>query len=162
MIMKIIAHRGNIDGPDPLTENQPETIDKAIELRFDVEIDVRYIPDENKFFLGHDNPDYEIDLEWIINRKENLWIHCKDLESLNFFSSNSKYDLNYFWHQTDSYTLTSERIIWAYPGQEVKERCVIVMPEKDDVLNFLNKEYIDFSDYNCYGICTDYAQKIKL
>ena len=40
--MKIIAHRGNINGSNPLTENQPETIDKAIELGFDVEVEYKF------------------------------------------------------------------------------------------------------------------------
>ena len=39
--MKLIAHRGNINGSEPDNENSPEYIDKCIELGFDVEIDLR-------------------------------------------------------------------------------------------------------------------------
>jgi hypothetical protein len=31
--MKLIAHRGNIDGPNPLEENRPEYIEAAIPQR---------------------------------------------------------------------------------------------------------------------------------
>ena len=53
--MKIIAHRGNLSGPTQ-TENHPDQIKKALDLGFDVEIDVWY--KENKVFLGHDFPQY--------------------------------------------------------------------------------------------------------
>ena len=37
-----IAHRGNIDGPSEM-ENHPDHIAKALDLGFDVEVDVRII-----------------------------------------------------------------------------------------------------------------------
>ena len=39
--MILIAHRGNIDGPNPEMENNPQYIDKAIDSGYNVEIDVR-------------------------------------------------------------------------------------------------------------------------
>jgi len=47
----LISHRGNIDGKT-LLENQPSYIDDAIDLGYDVEIDIWYIGD--KLYLGHD------------------------------------------------------------------------------------------------------------
>ena len=39
--MKLIAHRGNIDGPSD-EQNSPDYIDNALSLGYDAEIDVRY------------------------------------------------------------------------------------------------------------------------
>jgi len=38
--MKLIAHRGNINGPNALEENNPEYIDSAKPLGYNVVIDV--------------------------------------------------------------------------------------------------------------------------
>jgi glycerophosphoryl diester phosphodiesterase len=48
--MKLIAHRGNTEGPNPLEENKPEYIEEAIENGFDVEIDIWFVHKQNNFF----------------------------------------------------------------------------------------------------------------
>ena len=58
--MKLIAHRGNLNGPNTKLENSPEYILNALNKIFDCEIDVRYI--NKKLFLGNDTSDYEIDI----------------------------------------------------------------------------------------------------
>ena len=50
--MKLIAHRGNIDGPSD-EQNSPDYIDNALSLGYDAEIDVRYDPLTTVFWLGH-------------------------------------------------------------------------------------------------------------
>ena len=150
--MKLIAHRGNVFGPDTSRENSPDYIDDALSKKFDVEIDVRFINEQ--FYLGHDTPDYKIDFDWIISRSEFLWIHCKDLNSLNYFSSNYKKDLNYFWHQNDDYTLTSKNYIWVYPGKEYSSNSIVVMPEIFGQLHKLNQQ-------NIIGVCSDFVGEIK-
>ena len=77
--MKIISHRGNIRGPVPDKENRPSYIDCAIGNGYDVEIDVRSINGE--LWLGHDEPQYKIDHNWIDKRRHYLWIHCKNSEA---------------------------------------------------------------------------------
>ena len=126
--MKLIAHRGNINGPNPLEENRPEYIEKAIELGYDVEIDIRYEPNVDGLYLGHDDSQYVVNWLWLSKYKENLWIHCKNIESLSEFSLESN-GYNYFWHQEDDYTLTSKNYIWTYPGQSYTPKSIIVMPE---------------------------------
>ena len=39
--MILIAHRGNVSGPNPEMENNPLYIDRALEKGYDVEIDIR-------------------------------------------------------------------------------------------------------------------------
>jgi hypothetical protein len=154
--MKLIAHRGNINGPNPLEENKPEYIEAAIAQGYDVEIDIRYDTFDKKLYLGHDELQYLIDWCWLGQYKDNLWIHCKNIEALYEFAHVTS-GFNYFWHQEDNFTLTSRNYIWTYPGKEYTSKSIIVMPE-------LNINYIDFSSmskYNCFGICTDYPSKIK-
>jgi hypothetical protein len=47
--MIYISHRGNIDGKKPHLENSPSYIDEAIELGYDVEVDLWFVDD--KFML---------------------------------------------------------------------------------------------------------------
>lgn len=142
--MIIISHRGNIEGPNPELENKVSQIEKAINLGYDVEIDIIY--KDNKLYLGHDSPQEEITLKWLDQYKNKLWIHCKTKEALFFLHNKSK-DLNYFCHDKDFATLTSKNIIWGYPGEKIKNS-IFVLPEweNDDISNAL-------------GICTDYPEK---
>ena len=52
----------------------------------------------------------------------------------------------YFWHERDSYTLTSKNFIWTFPNKLVVEKSVIV----DNNKKWRSK------DYDCYGVCSDY------
>ena len=38
--MRLISHRGNVDGKYPQYENLPEYVDKAIDLGYDCEVDL--------------------------------------------------------------------------------------------------------------------------
>jgi len=151
--MKLIAHRGNINGPIFSNENNPQYIDSTIKLGYDVEIDVRL---ENHYlYLGHDLPQYQVSMLWLHQRKKNLWIHCKNLNSLRLFSD-SPTDFNYFWHQEDDFTLTSQKYIWTYPGKPYTHRSVIVMPEWELGVEKFNQ----LKTYECYGICSDYIGRV--
>lgn len=149
--MKIISHRGNLSGIEPEFENNPKRIDECIKNHFDVEIDLRY--ENEKLYLGHDYNQYEITYLWLRDRSQFLWIHCKNHLALEYMRDTEDLVFNYFWHQKDDYTITSQGILWAYPGQEPRgEKCVMVLPE----LFFDNIEHV-----KCYGVCTDYALNYK-
>ena len=77
--MKIISHRGNLKGPDKKNENTQSHIDIALKRSYDVEIDLWKI--EDKFLLGHDKPENEVELDWLGERKDNLWIHTKNFHA---------------------------------------------------------------------------------
>jgi len=143
--MILISHRGNIGGAIPDIENKPDYIDAAIKLNFDVEIDVWMV--DNEFFLGHDRPQYEIDVEWINTRSDKLWVHCKNIDVLEFFNQ-LKSNINYFWHQEDTATLTSKRFVWAFPGKQPIKNSIAVMPE-------IHKEDIN----QCIGVCSNYINR---
>jgi hypothetical protein len=153
--MKLIAHRGNIDGSNPLEENNPEYLEKALIEGFNVEIDIRYDTYDRKFYLGHDEPQYHVDWFWLSKYKDFLWIHCKNIESLYEFSYGTE-GFNYFWHQEDDFTLTSKNYIWTYPGKTYTPKSVIVMPE----WNMSVELFTDLKAFNCHGICSDYAKRL--
>jgi hypothetical protein len=145
--MRLISHRGNIDGKIIDKENSPLYIDQAIKRNFDVEIDLWIT--ENEFYLGHDKPEYPIKLDWMIERKDKLWIHCKNIEAIKYFNIN-QLDLNYFWHENDLMTLTSKGFMWVFPGKQPIKNSVAVMPE-------INDDNIS----ECFGICSDYIQNYR-
>jgi hypothetical protein len=143
--MFLISHRGNLEGPNPVMENNPFYLDTALKKGFDVEMDVWVIAD--KIYLGHDEGNYPIDLEWITSRKEKLWVHCKNVAAVIFFFDlfKSGVRINYFWHENDTLTLTSLGHIWVYPGKQPVPSSIAVMPEREnDTIN------------QCIGVCSDY------
>jgi hypothetical protein len=150
--MKLIAHRGNINGPDPSKENKPEYIEQAISQGYDVEIDIRYSPLDKGLYLGHDEPEYKVTWHWLSGLRDRLWIHCKNIEALYEFNYGTS-GFNYFWHQEDYFTLTSRNYIWTYPGQAYTPRSVIVMPEVYKNLD----DFVDLRAYDCFGVCSDYV-----
>lgn len=153
--MKLIAHRGNINGPNPSEENKPEYVEKTISMGYDVEIDVRYDKYEEQFYLGHDKSQHLVSKYWLAQNMETLWIHCKNIESLYQLSKMGGF--NYFWHQEDDFTLTSKKYIWSYPGKTYTPNSIIVMPEWNSKIESLK----DLNAYNCFGICSDYVGNIK-
>jgi len=144
--MKYISHRGNIDGKIPSMENHPSYIDKAIALGYEVEVDVWMV--EGVLLLGHDEPQYGVTQSWLNDRVDKLWIHCKNIEAMEWFNAIGGF--NFFWHETDTVTLTSKRYIWAYPGKQPIADSIAVMPEihNDSVVS-------------CIGICSDVIKKYK-
>lgn len=114
---KIISHRGNLNGVNKITENTPAQIELALGLGFDVEMDVWVIGDI--VYLGHDSPDHVVDRNLLSNN--NIWCHCKNLEALILMK---KIGAHYFWHEGDSYTVTSRGHIIAHPRVEKVEGCI--------------------------------------
>jgi len=51
--MIVLAHRGNLRGPDPQRENSPDSIAAAISSGFGIETDLRRAADGN-FYISHD------------------------------------------------------------------------------------------------------------
>lgn len=142
--MKYISHRGNTHGMSK-KENHPDQIAFCIKQGYDVEIDIRLI--NNILYLGHDEPLYEISDMFLINHRESLWIHCKNLEAIRFMQQYE--NLNYFWHQTDDFTLTSKKNIWTYPGKNITSNSVIVCESKKETKQVIENKKV-------YGICSDY------
>jgi len=144
--MRFIAHRGLMHGANVNIENRPEQIRLARESGFDCEIDLWRVNSE--LYLGHDAPLYPIS-EFFLNDTQ-LWIHAKNLDAL-YWLTHTKY--NYFWHQGDDFVLTSQNWIWTYPGKELTDRSVIVMPEWGD-------PGFKSMDFGCYAVCSDFVHDL--
>jgi glycerophosphoryl diester phosphodiesterase len=147
--MLIISHRGNIRGSSPNTENTTYAIEQAIGMGFDCEIDVWY--QEDSFWLGHDKAENKVSVDFFNKHSCHLWIHCKNIEAL----IQLKDRFNCFFHDKDTYTLTSKGYIWGNIGSSMTKETIQVMPER------AKHEYEE-----CLGICTDfpihYNQRFKL
>jgi hypothetical protein len=149
--MIYIAHRGLFNGPSIELENSPEQITTAIANGFDCELDLWVVNDT--FMLGHDKPQYAVDEYWL--RNKHFWIHAKNLEALNWLATDTHWHYNYFWHESDKFTLTSQEYIWTYPGCELTSNSIMVMPETID--NTLSNT----RGVMCYAICSDYIKTIR-
>ena len=148
--MLIISHRGNLDGVNFNTENSPFQIEAAIKNGYDVEIDLWLI--DSNFMLGHDAPNHQISLDWLISKEKFLWVHCKNFDAINYLSKN-KINLNYFFHDSDHLTLTSRNFMWIYPEKKYSDNSVIVSKNDNDLKNFLRNPPL--------GVCTDNPNLLK-
>lgn len=142
--MILISHRGNLFGKNEHFENDPKYILEALSSGYDVEIDV-WLKGQS-WYLGHDLPQYEIDLNFLNNNK--LWCHAKNLKSLQIMI---KEGIHCFWHQEDDYTITSKGYIWTYPGKQITNTSI--------QLCFDN----NFRDVNSIaaGLCSDWIGNYK-
>lgn len=144
----LIAHRGNLDGPNPQQENNPIYIEKALLQGYNCEIDVWY-EESMGFSLGHDYPQYKIPVEFF--NYSRLWCHAKNLNALHKMLEDKR--INCFWHQSDNFTVTSHGFIWTYPGKELSLSSICVLPERSHE----GPEHLP----PCYGVCTDYPKYFK-
>ena len=143
--MKIISHRGNIRGAIPNKENRPSYIDCAIGNGYDVEIDVRSI--DGELWLGHDEPQYKIDHNWLDKRRNYLWLHCKNIEAaIECWAYHS------FCHTEDPFTYTTTGKIWLHDlSMQIDENVIIPLIDLEQVEIF--KSIINHFPF---AICTDY------
>lgn len=148
--MKKIAHRGNYFGRVPERENNPHYVLNALEAGFDAEIDVWFKDD--RWYLGHDEPLYGVPEQFL--RMDGLWLHAKNLEALQRMQSVALG--NYFWHESDQYTLTSHRFIWTCNEKILPHLSspsqVILMSTKSFITDMVLKKS---SGFYLYGICAD-------
>ena len=142
--MKIISHRGNIRGPVPDKENRPSYIDCASGIGYDVEIDVRSINGE--LWLGHDEPQYKINHNWLDKRRNNLWLHCKNLEAaIECWAYHS------FCHNEDPFTYTTTGKIWLNDlSCNITDNVTIPLLSTENLKSFC------VENQTPYGVCTDY------
>jgi len=163
--MKIIAHRGNLNGPKPQFENDPGYLLEAMDAGFCVEVDLWLSEGKNQeeklLHFGHDKPQYRVNSEFFEKREydplERIYFHCKNLQAMLFchvvnvadtFGSGCKF----FTHDKDPYTLVSDGSIWTYPDpdNELSSLSIPVVYDRHSTWNFDKLK-------SCEGICTDDA-----
>ena len=141
--MRIISHRGNIDGPIPEKENLPHYIDSAILLGFDVEIDVWW---DQGVYLGHDGPEHKVSEEWLLDRRDRLWLHCKNLLAADQLSGR----FQCFCSESDPFCFMTYGYLWVNDvTMPLTRNCVVPLLGLKDIHNYPFKDA-------AYAICTDY------
>lgn len=145
---KVISHRGNIFGVTKF-ENAPKQIDMAMLDCDYVEIDVRYI--DGKFFLGHDTPDTFIEDDWLRERSNKLFVHCKNIEALN---KCMQMKIPAFFHEKETHVhIVNTDLIWTHSLKESQGNSIIPLITEGEA-----KWHRDFD--HVWGICTDFPLKI--
>jgi hypothetical protein len=149
--MKLISHRGNINGRIEEAENSIPYISDTMSLGYDVEIDIWYI--NNILYLGHDGPQYKTDLNWLLRNMERLWIHCKDFSSLNYLI---KYPLRVFYHEKENQTIINQcNLIWSHDLSNISQNSIIPLLNLNEIQSY------DFSKKDVYGVCSDFVIILK-
>jgi len=113
----------------------------ALSEGFDCEIDIWRI--DGRIWLGHDGPEHETSLDFLTQHGSKLWVHCKNLDALIAL----KDQFNCFFHDKDTYTLTSKGFIWGNIGSPTTDTVICVMPPGDHGV--------------CLGVCTDYPMRVR-
>jgi len=140
-------------GPNHEAENTTNAIDDCIGRGYDVEIDV-YVS-AGTIWLGHDNRHNQVELEYLLARKDKLWVHAKNIVAAELLSDT---DLHWFWHDRDAMTITSKGVIWCHYAF-IKNGITILHTARE--IDHL-KPNINGIVPNIGGICTDYPTLARL
>jgi hypothetical protein len=110
--------------------------------------------------LGHDRPDRQINYLDLKDRRQRLWMHCKDILSFSYCSGGRA-----FCHKSDPFSIvtngpwisSNNGFMWVHDlSLELTRDSVIPLISKEDIDNF------DLERAKCiYGICTDYPNYLK-
>lgn len=124
-----IAHRALVNGPDKRLENDIATIVHRCSNGLYSEIDIWYV--NSKWYIGHDSPEEEIALEYLISPY--LFIHAKNVDAfheLQIISNSHGLNLRIFYHTEEHYALTTRGETIIYPGLPEKDGWLYMMPER--------------------------------
>lgn len=165
--MKLISHRGNLNGIEPDKENTLEAIDKCLSFGFDVMVDVWY--DNSNWFLGTLGPSIPVSWTMLNSLKNNLWMNARTVET--FLLLKEKLNFKTFFNANGTFgALTSDDVFWLSPSKdpgllESSLQCNCIFHHRiddtdDEEINFrlqivTNKNFL-YSSY--YAICSDYPQ----
>jgi hypothetical protein len=154
-VPKILLHRGN-NRIDNLPENDPATINIRNNEGYAVECDIWF--KEEKWYLGHDAPEYEVlDLEEFLSERSNL-IHAKDgktFAKLLKYCRERGFNNEIFYHTSEDYVLTTRENIIAYPGKTLYNENFCMMPES------MGRDITEEEKKNIVEICSDNIDLIR-
>ena len=151
----LIAHRGNVTGPKPESENDPEYLRAALEMGYDVECDVELSASGVRWFLNHEgNPKiYTLDDPRDLARgayRQRVWFHAQDPRTLMKLA---EIGLRGFFHTGEDVVMTTTGDFWFYPGKEPSFGGT-------KVVQVLNSDTVSGANLNAAAICSDYVDDI--
>lgn len=129
MSCKLIAHRGNTVGVKDDRENNPTYIEYALEMGYNVEVDIWKLGD--MFWLGHDMAQWPLNND-ICNRlfqNQSIWWHAKNKDALEDLVNRE--NINVFAHENDKFAFTSKGYIWTCNQQIVGPKVVHMLVDVD-------------------------------
>lgn len=169
-MVKLIAHRGNIDGPDAWNENRPSHIQKALDLGFDVEVDVWcnvldgviHQSKEPKLFLGHDTGKYPVTVEFLENPR--IWCHAKNQEAFLHLIDT---EANVFWVKDDGIAYTTHGYVWtdcsqisSLPNDRFNSDDIVHV-DLDGTRILAHLPYQPMNKLGKFSVCSDYVGRLK-
>ena len=159
--LKVIAHRGLLDGPSSDKENNLENIQSNIKKYPEIINELDIWIDSNNIYIGHDYPKNKIQSKILYENSRNLILHIKGVNlvtqnGVKIFNNILK-NCHYFAHQEDDFVITNKGWIWSHPRNGFVKNTICVLPEKIESLDSAVKK-IEFN--SLYGVCTDYPLKV--
>lgn len=145
---RLISHRGNLNGRNPLAENNPKYLIDASRL-FLVEVDLWY--EGGFFYTGHDEPTFSIDQYFLQN--ESFLLHAKDVKTFLAVSQLPKVEVFY---QDENLVATSNKgrvIFHSSIRFEIEDRANYVLID-------LNAEMPEYG--HLHSVMTDFPEKLSL
>ena len=141
--MEIISHRGNLTGPSPELENTVASVEMAANF-FKVEIDIRKLNGE--YFLGHDEPERKVSLQWLNYYRDKLFLHCKNADA---YECDRLQDFHRFMHENEDTVTCSRGNVLKHPNFKPLPNSYNMMPEnsEQETLQTVLKSS---------AVCTDY------
>jgi hypothetical protein len=147
---RFICHRGNLEKKFVPDENKPELLDRRISEGYGVELDVWFA--KGAYWLGHDEPQYEVSFDWLMKHLGSKYIHCKNGETFEHLLSRcgkEGYAANLFYHTSEDYALTTRGHVIVHPGKPLLRGSVNMMPE-------MSVQRRPLSEWNkTFALCSD-------
>lgn len=137
----IIAHLGNIHGPEPEQENRLRYIQKALDAGWHVSVSVLF--SSGAFLLPHAGG-YDV-IPAALLSKQRVWCNALTPDTLDALCGANAHC---FCMGGQPYSLTSAQFIWTMAGHPLADRAIAVFPEQA-AANWLD-------EYEPAGICTDF------
>ncbi len=108
---------------------------------------------EGQLYLGHDHPQYRVELSWLLERKDKLWVHTKDFESLDFLIETG---LRIFFHEQERQTIINNtNLIWSHDLESANSKSIIPLLDLQSI-----NEY-GYIAQDVYGVCSDYLHEVE-
>ena len=152
--MIVISHRGNLTGPDG--DCRYDKVRRALDLGFDVELDVR--SRDGELFVGHDRMLYPLsDLTLTEREASRVWFHAKDWRAAAAVGASGRLC---FCHGDEESAFVANgygHVLWMHPRVNPELSAADGIRDKVllDVDGHPRVEYAALQDLP-FAICTDW------
>lgn len=152
---QFLCHRGNLESKFVPDENRPDLLDRRISEAYGVELDLWCSDD--KYWLGHDEPQYEVSFDWLMKDLSKKYIHCKDGETFEHMllrCGREGYRPHLFYHTKEDYALTTRGHVIVHPGIYLLDGSINMMPE-------LGPEKKTAEYHKAFAVCSDTIRNLR-